>query len=513
MAFLDSLGGSIKALVKGNVPFNSDGSYGSYTNVGFMPNGLINTGLQNASNGVYDPVIAAGDIGDNGVVAACIDAISLASSEATPFLEKRNGKDWAKVDDHPIIELLTVPNPNYGAQALWASTTSGECLTGSGYWMVRFDSLGPAQIWYEPAYDVGLKYSADRFVDNYVVKRDGKEIPVKAAANFEEDGGGTDERIVHFRYALNRRNPRYGWTPLSTVIAQIAGDKMTAIYHAALLQNNATPSAIVTPKEATSQITPFQLTEILQALEAKLMGRGAGRIAGSTLPIDMHAIGFSPDKLAIPELLGYYESRICASLKVPPMILGLASGDSQKTYANYGEAREDFVERAVLPTLTRRGDEIESQMFQFYPDLDRTDYRIQWDTSTMRALLEDQDALYKRLNLASGSSFMTPNEARAKIQLADVEGGEKLIQKAASPMGGDPSATDGSGKAIKTMEKETFGLRPDELELPELKEDMQGMEFTDEQIAALTFTASKAATALAFATATPEKLALIDANG
>ena len=64
-------------------------------------------------------------------------------------------------------------------------------------------------------------------------------------------------------------------------------------------------------------------------------------------------------------------------------------------------------------------------------------------------------------------------------------------------------------KETKAIEPDTFGLRPDELELPEAKADPHGMSFTDEELAALTVTDDEAAKALAFGLATPEKRRLI----
>lgn len=64
----------------------------------------------------------------------------------------------------------------------------------------------------------------------------------------------------------------------------------------------------------------------------------------------------------------------------------------------------------------------------------------------------------------------------------------------------------------KSIEPDTYGLRPDELALPEPLPDPHGMNFTDSEIAALEATDTEAAKALAFATATPEKRALLKAG-
>ena len=59
---------------------------------------------------------------------------------------------------------------------------------------------------------------------------------------------------------------------------------------------------------------------------------------------------------------------------------------------------------------------------------------------------------------------------------------------------------------------ETYGLRPEELELPPRADDPHGMAFSGDELDALTDVESDEARALALATASPEKRDLLKAK-
>jgi hypothetical protein len=68
----------------------------------------------------FDYRAAAGDPLENGVVAACVDAIAQAVADAPPVLEQRDGAVWRTVPEHPLLDLLNRPNGFYGSAHLWA---------------------------------------------------------------------------------------------------------------------------------------------------------------------------------------------------------------------------------------------------------------------------------------------------------------------------------------------------------------------------------------------------------
>ncbi|MBV9863966.1 MAG: phage portal protein [Abitibacteriaceae bacterium] len=394
-----------------SVPFSAYGGAG-WGSGGDAP-GRFSTLYAAQPGAAYDYRTAAGNPLDNGVVAACVDAIAQAVADAPPVLQQRDGDAWQPVPTHPLLDLLRLPNGFYGSSHLWAATVAGECVTGNGFWRLVWDDTHsqPVEIWWEPS--LTPRFDAGNFITDYLLRVDGKAYSLQRG------------EVVHFRHALHPRNPRLGWTPLDTAMRQIAGDNSAATYHGALLRNSAVASLMVSLKEANTSITPDQISQLMQNLERKVTGEGAGRIAGSNLPVEISKLGYSPEELALDKLVNYYEARICAALRVPPMVLGLVGGNEHRTYSNYGEAIRDFWQRTIKPIQNRHAAELGAQLLPLF-QLDPAEYRIVWDYSQVAALQEDEQELYTRLENACSGPFLTPDEARARLHLAPVSGGNVM---------------------------------------------------------------------------------------
>jgi HK97 family phage portal protein len=478
MGFLDRLGNTIKAVsgemaAASSVPFSGYGGYGgSYNSGSYYGAWGGSSGSSPGSTFDYDG--EAGDLLENGIVAACVDAISQALTSVSPVLKQRKGEDWETITDHPLLDLLNTPNDNYGDAQLWMATTAAECTTGNAFWRVVWNRTRtrPVQLWWEGM--VAPRWDSNSFIKDYVMWIDGRPHALSAAGDYGKPNYVDGDCIIHFRYALNPKNSRIGWTPLLTARRQVYGDNGVATYHSALIRNSSTASMVVVPKEgATGALTPRILEQLTDAIERKLRGEGAGRVAGTSLPVDIHKMGFSPDEMAITEVLGYYERRVCASLRVHPMILGLGAGDDFKTYANFEQAIEDFWLRTVIPRLDRRKDELETQLFPLF-ELDRNKIKMDFDLSGVKALDENQDRLFARLQRATGKPFMTPNEARAKTNLPPIEGGDELADNSLAQQ--PQSESEAKSKTIFAMPANWSFKSTDEFKLV----DANGMSHGDD---------------------------------
>ena len=450
MGLLESLGAGVKAVATSlapqtSTPFSNWGAglFGSSSVSGYVSTSPVSDTPYAASPGSRDSYTNdVGDVSLNGVVSAAVSAIAEAFCSAPLLLEQRKGDKWNRVEMHPCIELLHNPNPFYGSDQMWEAEIAGELFTGSGFLRAVWNEARtqPVELWHEPA--IAPVFDARQFIASYLAWVDGRAFPLGAAALYGDKGDPLANRrvdsAIHFRYRLNRRNPRFGESPLLPVLREIAGDNVAATFQTALLRNGAGASFFVTAKEG-QQVTPKQMEEILSSAERRLTREGAGRIAGSNLPVDFHKVSFSPDELALDKLPAHYEARICAALKVPPMILGLSAGESTKTYSNLGEAIDDFWQRTIIPMQERKGAELEAQLLRLF-DMDAREWRFGFDRSQIAALQDDEQSLYGRLTQAVGAGWMTPNEARGRARLPVVPGADILVGSppASSP---EPSET------------------------------------------------------------------------
>jgi phage portal protein BeeE len=122
------------------------------------------------------------------------------------------------------------------------------------------------------------------------------------------------------------------------------------------------------------------------------------------------------------------EERIAAVMGVPAIIAGLGAGLERSTYSNFREAREMFTEAKLVPMWRMDGSKLNTSL---KPDFtsDEAVY-IDYDLSDVRALQEDMDKRYARLNIGvqGARPWVTINEARSDVGLPPVDGGDDLIE-------------------------------------------------------------------------------------
>lgn len=385
LSILDTAGEAVKALTKRKVAFAPQNGGINYSNPTFLPNGLINGGMAIGANGI-DYTAPVGDPLTNRVVRACVNAKATAMASAPAILEKLEGGQWKQVD-HECVNLLNTPNDYHSYYDLQYATTAAEDTTGQAYWRLEFTRGGiPGEIWVEHPSKFAVEGERDEFISGY---------------RFTGETGVTeleDREVIHFRRALDLLNTRHGTTPLQAGHPQVHGDNNAAIYQSAITDNAGVMSLLIALREAQvaqQGVVTGQIQEMVEALKRKLRGRGAASIVGLNLPVDVHKMGYSPDEMAISELIRYFTVSICALLETDPIIIHMAAGKDAPTYANFKEATEDFWSRTIVPTNTRRDAVLRVQYLPLW-GLDPAQYRVSRDYSGVPAMQEDKDALHQR---------------------------------------------------------------------------------------------------------------------
>lgn len=385
LAILDTAGETVKALARRKVSFAPQtGSSPGSLNVGFLPGGLINTGLPSMFGDAPNYFGNVADPMGNRIIAACVNAKATAMASAPAILQQFEDGQWKQVD-HEAVDLLNTPNPYHSYFDCQYATTALEDTTGEAYWRIEFDGRQmPGEIWTEHPGKFQVVGTTDEYISGY---------------KFQQEAGGVieleDRDVIHFRRALNLHNARNGWTPLFAGNPQVHGDNAASVYQAAVLDNAGVMSLLISLREQLQSqqgVVTNQIKEMVEALKRKLRGPGAGAIVGLNLPVDVHKMGYSPDEMAIDKLIRYFTTTICALLEVDPIIIHMASGPDSPTYANFKEAVEDFWSRTIVPTNMRRDAVLRTQYLPLW-NLDPAEYRISRDYSQIPAMQEDKAQL------------------------------------------------------------------------------------------------------------------------
>lgn len=327
-------------------------------------------------------VLDAGDVWLNPVVGACIGWIgdNFGEPEAVVQTRLRSGL-YRPEDDHDLIQLLDQPNPEYDADAIWFATVLSFVVDGNAYWIKAKSKSGRTlELWWAPWWEIRPHWDAEgrSFIAGYTHTVDGREYPLQK------------EDVVHFRRGLNPANTRMGLPQLGSVLAEIAGDNAATIYSGAILRNFGMPGVLITPVNKEDQIDKDEAETIMKKWSDRFTGEGRGKPLVNSIPLKVERLSMSPEDLALDKLRTFPEDRICAAMKLSPMVLNLTSGAQAKTYANFETALKAAYLGCLVPLQKTFAKAITRQLLPDVGGISGKQF-FEWNYDNVPALAEDMD--------------------------------------------------------------------------------------------------------------------------
>jgi hypothetical protein len=156
---------------------------------------------------------------------------------------------------------------------------------------------------------------------------------------------------------------------------------------------------------------------------------------------------------------------------LPPAMAGLGVGLAQTSnFASMRQVRENFTEMKQIPTWRMDAAKLNKQLKpDFTPE--RTIF-IEHDLSKVRALQEDMDAQYRRLDLGVRSYWIRPSEARVAVGLvADPELDTLWLDRATTA----PSMAPDEANVVKVLPFDDLETKADGLDTARYAELVQTM--------------------------------------
>lgn len=345
----------------------------------------------------------------NSAVFACLQVLATAIGEPELKVYREAPTGRVVVESSPLGELLARPNPAFALDTLLGYLSNSLHVDGNAYWrklragdpdtgnVVELWPIAPSRVvpWTDPdapgdfitAYR--YQYAPGRF----------ETIPTW--------------NIVHFRYGIDDGDHRRGTSPLKRLAAEVSSDAQATRYADRLLANLAINGLTLTFDKESPPISQAQAEELKARIRLNYGGDQVGSVGVLSPGASLHALGFSPEQMDMKTLHRVPEERISAVLGVPAIVAGLGAGLDHATYANVEQAREAFTETKLLPLWKSIAADI---TLQLVPDFvsDRSTV-VAFDTSEVRALALDQNALAVRLTTLVAGGVITADEARAEI--------------------------------------------------------------------------------------------------
>jgi HK97 family phage portal protein len=373
----------------------------------------------------YDYASAVGDGTGNSIVAATLGWIARNFPEAPVRIRKKDDDgEWSTTDDpgaNRMIDLLRRPNAYFSGVLLWMATIVDFWTHGNAVWLKVRGGPGGAvtELWWIPWGMIEPKWPQDgsQFLSHYEYKPNDRAIRVEV------------EDVVHFRYGVDPDNMRIGKTPLTTILREVFTDDEAANFSASLLRNLGVPGVVISPADGETIIGDTDA----DALKANFRDRFGGDNRGEPLVtsgrVNVQVLSFSPQQMDLKALRRLPEERVSAVTGVPAIVAGLGAGLDRSTFANFSEAREAGWEENLIPTQRILSAQIDLQLtpdFVADPSLFLTDF----DTTEVRVLQEDQNAIWTRAREAASAGLITLATYKQQIGLPVDEETDRVYLRA-----------------------------------------------------------------------------------
>ncbi|ETX28239.1 phage portal protein [Roseivivax isoporae] len=317
-----------------------------------------------------------------------------------------------RYDVHPLLSLMSRPNPAQGRAELLEALYGQLLLSGDGYVEAVTDAAGvPFELHVLRSDRMRLVPGPDGWPVAY-------EYRVGARVH-RFDVTGPVASICHVK-SFHPQDDHYGLSPLQPAAAAIDVHNAASHWSKGLLDNAARPSGAIVYKGADGQggLSPEQYRRLVSEMESYHQGaRNAGRPMLLEGGLDWKQMGFSPSDMEFQKTKEAAAREIAVAFGVPPMLLGIPG---EATYANYQEAHRAFYRLTVLPLATRVAAALghwlsahAGEALDLKPDLDQ-----------VPALAVERDAQWRRV---SEADFLTVSEKRALLglpPLADADAAE-----------------------------------------------------------------------------------------
>lgn len=293
------------------------------------------------------------------------------------WINGSTGEDWRRIVGSPesngtvatclqaIIDKIAQSGPIAGIYDARGNFKSSEVDTkflalnlANGFGASFYEIIAMSQKIFGPAYGLvernekGGIFAIIPLMDPQVKPdiRDGKQVYHVMPHGGTQTVIVNESNIIDFSSGIpDPKNAKRKTSSLQMNLRAVCTDNEADTFNAALLRNLGMPGIVASPKEG----------EVKKGNERAVKDRIRDDLDNFTqdnrfrtwvtpVPADIKTVGFSPDQMGVSDTDKLAIQKICASLGIDPMAVGLPS--ETKTYANYSEARRAFIEDTILPT-------------------------------------------------------------------------------------------------------------------------------------------------------------------
>jgi HK97 family phage portal protein len=227
------------------------------------------------------------------------------------------------------------------------------------------------------------------------------------------------EEVIHI-HGYDPKDPRKGLSPLET-LRQLLSEQYAAAEHREGLWRQGARAALVierplgAPQWSDTARSRFRADWDSSFTGARNSGKTAVLEEGMTAkPLET----FSPRDSQYLESAQLAREIVAGAYGVPIGLLGLGTS----TYASLSEQNRQLYQNALAPWLTLIQEELEAQLLV---EFDQPETYLEFMLADkLKGSFEEQAAV---LQASVGAPYLSRNEARARLNLPAIEGGDELV--------------------------------------------------------------------------------------
>lgn len=314
-------------------------------------------------------VLAKEGYEQNPIVNACVTKLAKAASSVDLYVYRRQGGKLERLDDHPLLNLLSRPNATTGGRRFLEDVFTSKLIGGNAYilgtGMEARSRKPPTELWSLPAQAMTVKKQPRSFLPAWYEYKPGQGDAVR----YDVDQVSGKSAILHLK-TVNPLDPSVGLPPV--VAAAYAADAFNAAqtWNVSLLQNDARPSGgleFVDGDGKPVDLSDEQRTSIKQMLDERFSGAGnAGRPIVMEGGMKWVPMSLSPKDMEHRETMLVNARFIAGVYHTPPQLVNIPG---ESTYSNYGEAKIAYYSDTVLPLLESNLEDINIWLPPLYSTL------------------------------------------------------------------------------------------------------------------------------------------------
>ena len=398
---------------------------------------------------------------ENAIVYRCVNEIANGAASVKFGLFRGD----QPIEDHPLLDLLMRPNPMNSQSEFFQEVYSYLLLAGNSYILkTGAEDREPSELY-------TLRPDRIKIIPSK------REIPMsfqyivngQVSANYDVDqstGSSDVKQIMLF----NPLDDYYGLSPLKAASVDIDQHNLSNKHNVMLLMNGARPSGAVVyrPKDESGSNTMLTDTQREQ-LRGDLLQRFEGsNNAGRTMILegdfDYKEMGMSPKDMDFTGMKNFAARDIALCFGVPSQLVGIPDSN---TYSNMQEARLALYEETIIPMLKHIESDLNEWLVPMYGD----DLTLKYLVDDIPAITERRRMIYDNVITAVDKGIITRNEARERLGLEPITGGDEVyIPANLFPLGSEtPQAQ--SADDVNKFAEEAYGTKE------EIEEDV----FTTEE--------------------------------